>query len=32
VVSSTQAMLWQTLRVAGVRQTVPDFGRLLAEG
>jgi maleate cis-trans isomerase len=32
VVSSTQAMLWQALRVAGVRQTVPDFGRLLADG
>jgi maleate cis-trans isomerase len=31
VVSSTQAMLWQALRVAGVRQAVPGFGRLLAE-
>jgi maleate isomerase len=30
VVSSTQAMLWQALRVAGVRQAVPGFGRLLA--
>ena len=31
VVSSTQAMLWQTLHVAGVRQAVLGFGRLLAE-
>ena len=31
VISSTQAMLWQALRVAGVRQAVPGFGRLLAE-
>jgi maleate cis-trans isomerase len=31
VVSSTQAMLWQALRVAGVRQTVAGFGRLLTE-
>ena len=31
VVSSTQAMLWQALRVAGVQQAVPGFGRLLAE-
>jgi maleate cis-trans isomerase len=31
VVSSTQAMLWQALRVAGVRQTVLGFGRLLAD-
>lgn len=31
VVSSTQASLWQALRVAGVRQAVPGFGRLLRE-
>jgi maleate isomerase len=31
VVSSTQAMLWHALRVAGVRQAVAGFGRLLAE-
>jgi maleate cis-trans isomerase len=31
VLSSTQAMLWHALRVAGVRQAVPGFGRLLAE-
>ena len=31
VVSSTQAMLWQALRVAGVRAAVPGFGRLLAD-
>jgi maleate cis-trans isomerase len=31
VVSSTQAMLWEALRVAGVRPSIPGFGRLLAE-
>ena len=31
VISSTQAMLWYALRVAGVRQAVRGFGRLLAE-
>lgn len=31
VVSSTQAMLWHALRVAGVRQAIRGFGRLLAE-
>lgn len=31
VVSSTQAMLWRALHVAGVRQAVHGFGRLLAE-
>jgi maleate isomerase len=31
VISSTQAMLWQALRVAGVRGAIPSFGRLLAE-
>ena len=31
VVSSVQAMLWQALRVAGVRQAIPGFGRLLRE-
>ena len=30
VVSSNQAMLWQALRVAGVRDAIPGFGRLLA--
>jgi maleate cis-trans isomerase len=32
VVSSVQALLWQALRVAGVRQVIPGFGRLLREG
>jgi maleate cis-trans isomerase len=31
VVSSTQAMLWHALRMAGVRQAIRGFGRLLAE-
>ncbi len=31
VISSTQASLWQALRLAGVRQTIPGFGRLLRE-
>jgi maleate cis-trans isomerase len=30
-VSSVQAMLWQALRVAGVRQPIAGFGRLLRE-
>jgi maleate cis-trans isomerase len=30
VVSSNQASLWHALRVAGVRQPIPGFGRLLA--
>jgi maleate isomerase len=31
VISSNQASLWQALRVAGVRETIPGFGRLLRE-
>ncbi len=31
VISSTQASLWQALRLAGVRQAIPGFGRLLRE-
>ncbi|MCI0547468.1 MAG: hypothetical protein L0027_09295 [Candidatus Rokubacteria bacterium] len=31
VVSSIQASLWLALRVAGVRQAIPGFGRLLAQ-
>lgn len=31
VISSNQAMLWQALRVAGVRDAVGGFGRLLSE-
>jgi maleate isomerase len=31
VISSTQACLWQALRLAGVRQTILGFGRLLRE-
>jgi maleate cis-trans isomerase len=31
VISSTQAMLWHALRVAGVPDAVHGFGRLLAE-
>jgi maleate isomerase len=31
VISSVQASLWQALRLAGVRQPVPGFGRLLRE-
>jgi maleate cis-trans isomerase len=31
VMSSAQASLWQALRLAGVRQAVPGFGRLLRE-
>lgn len=29
VISSNQAMLWRALRVAGVRESIPGFGRLL---
>jgi maleate cis-trans isomerase len=29
VISSTQASLWQALRLAGVHQAIPGFGRLL---
>jgi maleate cis-trans isomerase len=29
VISSVQASLWQALRLAGVRQPIPGFGRLL---
>ncbi len=29
VVSSNQAMLWRALRLAGVREPIPGFGRLL---
>jgi len=31
VISSAQASLWQAMRLAGVRQVVPGFGRLLRE-
>jgi maleate isomerase len=31
VVSSIQAILWQALRMAGMRQTIAGFGRLLTE-
>jgi maleate isomerase len=31
VISSVQASLWQALRLAGVRQPIPGFGRLLRE-
>jgi maleate isomerase len=31
VISSTQACLWQALRLAGVRQAILGFGRLLRE-
>ena len=31
VISSTQASLWQALRLAGIRQAIPGFGRLLRE-
>jgi maleate cis-trans isomerase len=32
VVSSNQACLWRALRLAGVGEPVPGFGRLLREG
>ena len=32
VVSSNQALLWRALRMAGVREPVPGFGRLLTGG
>jgi len=32
VVSSTQACLWQALRVGGLRQPIAGFGRLLRDG
>jgi hypothetical protein len=31
VISSNQACLWQALRLAGVREAIPGFGRLLRE-
>jgi maleate cis-trans isomerase len=31
VISSNQASLWQALRLAGVRQAIPGYGRLLRE-
>jgi maleate cis-trans isomerase len=31
VISSNQASLWQALRLAGVRQSIPSFGSLLRE-
>ena len=31
VVSSMQAMAWQSLRLAGVDDKIPGFGRLLRE-
>ena len=32
VISSNQACLWRALRLAGVSDPVPGFGRLLREG
>ena len=32
VISSNQACLWRALRLAGVSEPVPGFGRLLREG
>jgi maleate isomerase/arylmalonate decarboxylase len=29
VISSASAMMWQALRLAGVRQPIPGYGRLL---
>jgi maleate isomerase len=31
VISSNQACLWHALRLAGVREAIPGFGRLLRE-
>jgi maleate isomerase len=31
VVTSTQAMLWRLLRIAGIEDRIPGYGRLLAE-
>lgn len=31
VITSNQASLWQAMRLAGVRQAIPGFGRLLRE-
>jgi maleate cis-trans isomerase len=31
VISSTQAAFWQALRLAGVGQRIPGFGRLLRD-
>jgi maleate cis-trans isomerase len=28
-ISSASAMMWQALRLAGVRQPIPGYGRLL---
>jgi maleate cis-trans isomerase len=30
VITSNQAVLWRALRLTGVRQRIPGFGRLLA--
>jgi maleate isomerase len=32
VISSTSAMMWNALRIAGVNESVPGAGRLLAQG
>ncbi|MBV9815100.1 MAG: Asp/Glu racemase, partial [Alphaproteobacteria bacterium] len=32
VISSASAMMWQALRLAGVRQLIPGYGRLLTAG
>jgi maleate isomerase len=32
VISSASAMMWHALRLAGVRQSIPDYGRLLTMG
>ena len=32
VISSASAMMWQALRLAGVEQSIPGYGRLLALG
>jgi maleate cis-trans isomerase len=32
VISSNQACLWRALRLAGVREPIPGYGRLLREG
>jgi len=29
VISSASAMMWQALRLAGIKQPVPGYGRLL---
>jgi maleate isomerase len=31
VITSTQATLWHALRLAGIRDSLPGYGRLLQE-